>query len=151
MKPLIILISSFVLCLLVIKYTKGSIETAFSGRIAMSVMLMFTAIGHFMFTKGMSLMLPESIPYRTELVLITGIIEILAAIGLLIPYCSKNVAWLLVAFFILVLPANIYASVKHLNYQKGTFDGNGLMYLWFRIPMQALLILWVYLSAIKSP
>src|SRR5690606_35353704 len=113
-------------------------------------MLLFTAIAHFVFTKGMSMMLPDLIPYKREVVYLTGIIEIDAAIGLFIPNFRIMTAWLLIAFFILILPANIYAAVEQIDYQKGTFDGNGLSYLWFRVPLQFLFIVWTYLSAIKN-
>ena len=150
MKPLIVLISVFAISLITIKLTRGNFEFALSGRIAMSVMLVFTAIAHFAFTKGMSMMLPDFIPYKTEVVYLTGIIEIAAAIGLFIPNFRIVTAWLLIAFFILILPANIYSAIRHIDYQKGTFDGNGLTYLWFRIPLQILFIVWTYLSAIKG-
>ena len=149
MKPLIILLSVFAISLLTTKIVRGQFEFALSGRIAMSVMLIFTAIAHFTFTKGMSMMLPDFIPFKTETVYLTGFIEIAAAIGLFIPNFRVVTAWLLIAFFLLILPANIYAATKHIDYQKGTFDGNGLTYLWFRIPLQILFIVWTYLSTIK--
>lgn len=150
MKPLIILLTVFSISLLAIKFIRGNFEVALSGRIAMSAMLLFTAVGHFVFTKGMSMMLPDFIPFKTETVYMTGIIEIVAAIGLFIPNLRIVTAWLLIVFFILVLPTNIYAALKHIDYQKGTFDGKGITYLWFRIPLQILFIIWVYLSSIKS-
>ncbi|SFC83562.1 Uncharacterized membrane protein [Parapedobacter composti] len=148
--PLIVLLSVFTVSLLTTKFVRGNFGFALSGRIAMSAMLLFTAIAHFAFTKGMSMMLPDLIPYKTEVVYLTGFIEIGAAIGLFIPNFRVLTAWLLIAFFILILPANIYAAIKHIDYQKGTFDGNGLIYLWFRVPLQILFIVWTYLSAIKG-
>jgi len=150
MKPLIVLISVFIISLLVNRVFRNKFEIALSGRIAMSAMLSFTAIAHFVFTKGMAMMLPSFIPYKTETVYLTGFIEIGAAFALLIPKYRIFVAWLLIAFFILILPANIYASVKQIDYQTGTFEGNDLNYLWFRIPLQIFFILWTYFSAIKA-
>lgn len=149
MKPLIVLLSVFAVSLAVNKIFRGNYEFALSGRIAMSVMLLFTAIAHFVFTKGMAMMLPDFIPYKTETIYLTGVIEIFAALGLFIPSFRVITAWLLIAFFIVILPANIYAAIKNIDYQKGTFDGNGLTYLWFRIPLQILFIIWTYLSVIK--
>ncbi len=97
----------------------------------------------------MTMMVPSFIPYKTEIIYLTGIIEIIAAIGLLIPNFKENAAWLLILFFVLLLPANINAAIKYIDYQKGTFDGNGVNYLWFRIPLQILFILWTYMSSIK--
>lgn len=149
MKPLIILLSTFVISLLAMKLFRNGWDFATSGRIAMSAMLIFTAIGHFIFNKGMTMMLPDFIPYKTEVVYLTGIIEIAAAIGLFIPTLRMLTAWLLIVFFILILPSNVYAALKQVDYQKGTLDGNGLAYLWFRIPLQILFIAWTYLSTIK--
>jgi len=116
---------------------------------SLSAMLMFTAIAHFAFTKGMEMMLPTFIPYKTEVVYLTGIIELAAAIGILIPSFRAIMAMLLITFFFLILPANIYAAIKHIDYQKATFNGSGLNYLWFRIPLQILFIVWAYIFAIK--
>ncbi len=150
MKPLIVLLTVFAVSLLVTKIFHNTFELALSGRIAMSAMLVFTAIGHFAFTKGMSLMIPEFIPFKTETVYITGIAEIIFAVGLLLPDYRVLTAWLLIVFLILVLPANIYASIKQVDYQKATFDGSGLTYLWFRIPLQIFFIVWIYLCSVKS-
>lgn len=149
MKPLIVLLVTFVIALLVTKITSGHYKAALSARISLSIMLLFTASAHFAFTKGMTMMIPSSIPYKTEVIYLTGIIEIIAAIGLLIPNFRETTAWLLILFFVLLLPANIHAAIKHIDYQKGNFDGNGLNYLWFRIPLQILFILWTYFSSIR--
>lgn len=150
MKPLLVLLSVFVVSFVATKLFSPHYNMALSGRIAMSVMLVFTATAHFAFTKGMTMMLPNFIPCKTGIIYLTGIIEVVAAIGLLVPNYSPIIAWLLIAFFILLLPANIYAAIKHIDYQKATADGNGLSYLWFRVPLQILFIVWVYFSAIKN-
>ncbi|MCX2583807.1 hypothetical protein [Pedobacter sp. MR22-3] len=150
MKPLLVLLSVFLLSAAINKIFRGNDELAFSGKMAMSVMLLFTASAHFAFNDGMAMMLPEFVPYKPQVVYLTGIIEIVAAIGLFIPAFSILTAWLLIAFFIIILPANVYAAIKHIDYQKATFNGSGLNYLWFRVPLQMLFIAWVYLSAIKN-
>ena len=94
-------------------------------------------------------MMPGFIPFKKGLVYFTGIVEIAAAIGLLIPGLKVLTAWLLILFFIVLLPANINAAIHHVDYQKGSFEGNGTNYLWFRVPLQLLFILWVYFAAIK--
>ena len=148
MKPLIVLISVFILALLVNKYYSNNYNPALSGRIALSVMLLFTASAHFAFSKGMVMMLPDFVPNKLAIVYFTGVIEILAAIGLLIPHFRVATGWLLIVFFVLIIPANVYAAIKQVNYQKTNFDGNGMNYLWFRVPLQILFIGWTYLSAI---
>jgi len=94
-------------------------------------------------------MVPALIPFKTGIVYLTGIIEMLFATGLLFPAYRVFTAWSLIIFLVLVLPTNIYAAIKRADYQKATFDGSGTNYLWFRIPLQVLFIVWAYLSCIK--
>lgn len=149
MKPLIVLLISFSVTLAITKLAVNNFDFVLAGRIAMSIMLAFTAIAHFAFTNGMEMMIPGFIPFRKTLVYLTGVIEICAVAGLLLPTLTVITGWLLILFFILLLPANINAAIKHINYQKGTFEGAGLNYLWFRVPLQIIFILWTYFFAIK--
>jgi len=81
-------------------------------------MLLFAAIGHFVFIAGMILMLPHFISFVKAVVYLTGVAEIASALGLLInPWCETT-ATLLLIFFIASLPANIYAAYKQVDYQK---------------------------------
>jgi hypothetical protein len=64
MKPLLILLLSYGIAVFAIKIFAHQYDFALAGRIAMSVMLLFTAIGHFVFPKGMAMMLPGFIPSR---------------------------------------------------------------------------------------
>jgi len=149
MKPLLVLLISFLLALAVTKLAYSSFDIALSGRIAMAIMLAFTAIAHFTFTKGMEMMIPGFIPFKKTMVYLTGIIEFCAAAGLLIPGYQVLTGWLLILFFILIVTANINAAIRHIDYQKGTFEGAGPTYLWFRVPLQVLFILWVYFFAVS--
>ena len=149
MKPLFVLLGAFMISLIVTKLFTKTFDYPLSGRIAMAVMLVFTAIGHFAFTKGMTMMLPDFVPYKSEVIYLTGFIEIIAAAGLLIPNTRFWTGWALIIFFILLLPGNIKAAIDHVDYQRGTFDGNGPNYLWFRVPLQVLFIVWTYLSTIR--
>lgn len=149
MKPLLVLVISSIVAGIILRLANGTFNYSLSARIGMSVMLLFTAIGHFAFTDGMALMIPDFIPFKREMVYLTGFIEVCGAMGLLLPSFQMITAWLLILFFLLILPANIKASLDHLDYQTASFNGHGLNYLWFRIPLQFLFIVWIYLSAIK--
>lgn len=150
MKPLIVLIAVFLIASLLLKLFGKEVNYPLAGRIAMASMLAFTAIGHFAFTAGMAAMIPDVIPGKSAVVYFTGVLELLFAIGLLLPVYRTQLAWLLIIFFILVLPANIKASLEHINYQTGEANGNGPAYLWVRIPMQLFFIGWVYFAAIRG-
>ncbi len=148
MKPLFVLIGSFLIVLLYQGLRYPRINWPLAGRIALSLMLVFTAMGHFMFTDEMAKMIPEFIPAKVHIIWLTGLFEIAAALGLHLKKWRKLTAWLLILFFILILPANIKAAMENLNYQTGEYDGPGIVYLWFRIPFQLLLIAWVYLFSL---
>ncbi|GFD93980.1 DoxX family protein [Tenacibaculum mesophilum] len=150
MKPLFILLLSFIISIGIQRLISKENNYLLSARIAMCTMLLFTALGHFLFTDGMSKMIPNFIPLKPTLVLATGILEIILAIGLLLPVYQKTTAWILIFFLLLMLPANIKASLENLNYQTGTYNGKGLSYLWFRIPLQLFFIAWVYFSTLKK-
>ena len=146
----ITLLSVFVLSLFITKLIRKEYKFALSARIAMSAMLMLTAMGHFMFTKGMTMMMPAFIPLKTELVYFTGFVEIAAAIGLQLPKFRVLTGWMLIVFFIFILPVNIYAAIHQVDMETATFNGDGLHYLWYRVPLQLFFIGWVYLSSVNA-
>ncbi|MGF7042786.1 DoxX family protein [Mucilaginibacter lappiensis] len=147
MKPLIVLFIAFGISIVVTAIT-DMYNIRLSAQIAMAVMMVFTSIGHFIYTRGMAMMLPSFIPFKKEIIYITGVLEIASAAGLLIPATRTITAWLLIIFFKVLTPANINAAIKHLNMEKGTYDGSGPRYLWFRMPLQVLFIVWVYVSCL---
>ena len=147
---LIVLIAAFLLSLVTLRIIKKDWRFPLAGRIAMGAMLLLTGVGHFIFPEGMALMLPDFIPFKMAIIYVTGVIEMAAAIGLLIPRLQKLTAWLLIIFLVSIFPSNIYAVIHHVNLQTATYDGSGLDYLWFRIPLQLLLIGWVYYFGIRK-
>ncbi|UOG73621.1 DoxX family protein [Hymenobacter tibetensis] len=151
MKPLFVLLGAFLLALGATRLFGGSLNFLLAGNVALAVMLLFTGAAHFALTNGMVLMLPEWLPGRKAWVYFTGVVELAAAMGLLVPALRPLVGWLLIAFFVLVLPGNIYAAMHHINYQKATTDGPGPRYLWFRIPLQLLFIAWTWYFSVHLP
>jgi uncharacterized membrane protein len=143
MKPLLVLVTAFVVTLLIVYVVGRQWQFVLAGNVAMAVMLVFTAIGHFVFKEGMGKMLPEKVPLKSIIILTTGFLEMLFGIGLLIDPIRQIAAWILIVFFILILPSNIYAASRKLNIEKGTYDGPGLKYLWFRVPLQLFFIVWI--------
>jgi len=148
MKPLVVLLTAFIIAAIILKLINNQLNFAFAARIAMTAMLLFTAMGHFAFTKGMAMMVPKPVPFKEFMVYLTGFFEILAAAGLLLNSYYHITGYALIVFFAVMLPANIYAAINHVDYQKGTTEGPGLKYLWFRVPLQILFIVWVYTAAI---
>jgi uncharacterized membrane protein len=143
MKVLIVLLSTFIVSVIISHFLVGDWNIIFSGNLAMMLMLCFSALGHFMYTDGMVMMMPGFIPFKRFLVYFTGVLEPALGIALLFNG-SRSVAGIaLLSMFVLMLPANINAAVKHVNFEKAAYDGSGPTYLWFRIPLQLLFIGWV--------
>jgi uncharacterized membrane protein len=142
MAPLIVLIASFGLFWIVNKYLlKEKYSISLIGRVALALMLLMTGAAHFFKTDVMVQSMPDMLPYKVELVYFTGVVELLAAVGLLFNRTAKLISILLIIFFIGILPANIIGSLKHV--ELGGME-NGPVYLWFRIPLQVFFMGWAY-------
>ncbi|MCT3834151.1 DoxX family protein [Elizabethkingia anophelis] len=145
MKLLSILFSVFIIALLGTKIIQGEWNWIFSGNLGMAVFIIFTGFSHFKFQKGMALMIPDFIPYKMFWVYFTGVLEIAAGIGLMIPQLREITAILLIVFYTVVFIANINSSKKRINIFKADYTGPGMKYLYKeRIPMQIILIVWTW-------
>jgi len=142
MITLIILLGSyFILALFKVK-------KVLRGRLAMAVLLIFTGSAHFYKTEEMSRMLPEFVQYKVIIIYVTGLLQLLGAIGILIPSLQKLAGICLMIMFIGFLPANIYAAFNHVDFGGHIY---GPRYLLFRIPLQLFFVWWIYRYTIKLP
>ena len=82
------------------------------GRIGVSLVFAFTALGHFIKTAEMTQMLPAWVPMRLPLIYLTGVFELLAAIAILITPIARSVGLALCIFLLLILPSNVYAAFQ---------------------------------------
>ena len=81
---------------------------------------------------------PPYLPLHKELVLVSGVCEVLLGILLLIPQTSRMAAWGIVALLIAVFPANIY-----LFQNQDLMPASPVVHL-LRLPLQGVFILWAY-------
>ena len=95
------------------------------------------------------MMLPDFIMYKESIIYLTGILEIVAAAGIFFSPLQNLFGSLLILFFVLLLPANIFAATHGVDYQSATYGPINLGYLWFRVPFQLLLIVWTYFFVVK--
>jgi uncharacterized membrane protein len=113
-----------------------------SARWALAIMLFFTASAHFTSMKeDLVRMTPPWVPRPRIMVYFTGLCEIAAAIGLLVPGLTRIAGISLVLLFVALLPANIHASKAGV-----TLRGKAATGLLLRIPMQILFIAWAWWS-----
>ena len=123
------------------------VEKKLRGKIALAVLLVFTGTAHFYKTPEMMNMLPDLIKFKREIIYITGVFEILGAIGILIPRINRIAGICLIIMFICFLPANIYAALHHVDF-GGHKYGPG--YLLFRVPLQLFFIWWTFRYAVRA-
>lgn len=147
MAPLLILIVGFIILAAINYLLLGKKWSwSFTGRLAMSIMLLFTGMAHFTNTNLMVDMMPEALTWKEPLVYLTGLLEWVLGLALLTTRWSVYASIVLLLFFIAVLPANIVGSLKAVP--LGGME-NGPDYLYFRIPLQLFFILWVYFFGIR--
>lgn len=82
--------------------------------------------------------MPPYFPLHKELVLLSGVAEVLLGILLLVPQTSRKAAWGIVALLIAVFPANLYV------YQHQDILPASPVIHFLRLPLQGLFILWAY-------
>src|SRR5688500_20406948 len=76
------------------------------AKVGLSLFFVVTALAHFNTTEEMAEMIPSSVPYRAELSYVTGILELLGAIGVWIQHFERLMGFLIVVMLIGLLPAN---------------------------------------------
>ena len=124
-------------------FPRFQVAPAIRARVGLTLFFTFSAIGHFIRTEGMAEMLPPSVPFRIELIYITGILELLGAISVWIPRLTKLTGFLLILMLVGLLPANIYSALNRVEFGG---HGAGPAYLLVRIPFQLFAIWWTYFA-----
>ena len=101
---------------------------------------------HFVMPAFFDRIVPPWLPDARLATYVSGVCEIAGAIGLLIPATRAAAAWGLIALLVAVLPANIHM----LNQARAVEASFGyLAALWIRLPLQPLLMWWVWGVAIR--
>jgi uncharacterized membrane protein len=116
MVPFVVLIALFLL-LSILGYFQLPVSYGWwtSLRLALSGMFLLTASAHWGKRRlDLIRMVPTGFPRPDLLVTITGILEILGAVGLMLPAVARYAALGLFLMLLAVFPANVYAARKRL-------------------------------------
>lgn len=92
-------------------------------------------------------MMPPWLPAPLALVYISGVFELLGAVGILVTATRVAAGWGLIALLFAVFPANIQMLMNARSAHASALWIAGLA---GRLPLQVLLIMWVYRSTIRS-
>jgi uncharacterized membrane protein len=105
-------------------------------RAGLAVMFVFTGVAHFNRMRGdLIRMVPPQLPNPGALVTLTGIAELVGAIGLLVPSVSRYAAIGLALLLVAMVPANIHAARSGV-----TLGGRRATPLAMRLPLQ---LVWI--------
>jgi len=109
-----------------------------TSKVILALAMIGAGIMHFL-NPGLYLkIMPPYLPLHYELVILSGIFEVLLGILLLVPRFSQLAAWGIIALLIAVFPANIY-----LFQNQDILPAPAIVHL-LRLPLQGLLIFWAY-------
>jgi uncharacterized membrane protein len=141
---LLVLVVPYFLLTLVGRWRPGWALAAMPrGRVGLSLFFLVTASGHFFRTEAMAQMVPTFVPYRVQIVYLTGALEIAGAVGLWIPGLVQLTGVCLILMLLGLLPANIYSAFNHVDFGG---HGAGPIYLLVRVPFQLFVLWWIYWS-----
>jgi uncharacterized membrane protein len=99
---------------------------------ALAVMFCFTGSVHFgRMRADLERMVPPWVPNPKRAVFVTGMLELLGAIGLILPETRRLAGICLIAFLVAVFPANIHAAKTDLK-----LGDRPVTPLWIRGPIQ---------------
>jgi uncharacterized membrane protein len=110
------------------------------SRIILGLFLTTAGISHLTWSRTEFLaQVPPWIPVNADLVvLMSGVVEIVLGLSLILLFKYRiQAGWIVAVFFVLVFPGNIAQLVEHRN----AFGLNTELARWLRLPLQPLLIL----------
>ncbi|HET6528592.1 MAG TPA: hypothetical protein VFG39_07550 [Balneolaceae bacterium] len=102
---------------------------------------------HFIKPQPFAGIIPDFIPYHLALVYISGVAEILGGAGILWHQTEAIAAWGLIILLVAVFPANINMAVEAV--QKLGYVSWYSAATILRLPLQFVLIYWVYRVCLK--
>lgn len=103
---------------------------------------------HFLRPRSYMAIMPPWLPAAAALVVVSGVFEILGGIGVLVPATRVIAGWGLIALLIAVFPANVQML---LNARAAHASATAMTVLVARLPLQALLVYWVFRATIHRP
>jgi uncharacterized membrane protein len=109
----------------------------------LAIFFVLSGFNHFFSTSFYLHIMPSYLPWHLLLVYLSGLVEILLGLLLLIPKFTRIAAWGLIALLIAVFPANVYMAVN-----PGLYPEYHIAALLIRLPLQVVLIGWAYLYTI---
>lgn len=116
-------------------------------RYILAVLFLITGILHFVKPKLFTGIMPDYIPYHLVMVYVSGVAEVLGGLGILFEKTEVWAGWGLILLLIAVFPANFNMTVKSI--QRSGYTSLYSMVTILRLPLQFVLIYWVYWACLR--
>lgn len=111
------------------------------SRLLIAALFIVSGIMHFVKPSTFTRIMPPWLPAHMQLVLLSGALEIAGGIGILIPALRVAAGWGLIVLLVVMFPANVQML---LNAHREHWSTAWQAALVIRLPLQALLIYWIY-------
>lgn len=112
------------------------------------VFYIFAGFNHFKSTAGYLAIMPNWLPFPLFLVYLSGVIEILLGVLLLVKKTRRIAAWVIILMLLAFLPVHI-DMIEKAPFMMGTKEITPFI-AWIRLPIQAVLIFWAWIYTLKS-
>jgi uncharacterized membrane protein len=111
----------------------------------LAAFFVLAGLNHFLNPGPYLAMMPPYLPWHRELIIVSGIAEIAGGLAILIPKLRPLAGWSLIVLLVAVFPANVQVALYG-------WPGTQMppWALWARLPLQPLLIGWVYWVCIPT-
>lgn len=122
-------------------------RAAATSRLLLAAIFIGAGVLHLLRPRMFVSMVPPWLPSPALLVLVSGVCEVMGGIGILVPRTRVAAGWGLIALLVAVLPANVNMLVL------ARTAGESLLWqlaLLLRVPLQLVLIWWVYRATVRA-
>ena len=104
----------------------------------LALILFIAGITHLVTPKIYLVAMPPYIPFHLEIIIFTGVLELLFSFGLVFKPLIKITSKVLAIYFFLILPSHLHVSINNISF----FGINSPYLLWGRTLFQAVFIFW---------
>jgi uncharacterized membrane protein len=82
---------------------------------AIAVLLLTSGVLHLVAPDAFFAQVPAFLPFRAAIIFVSGVLEILLGVGLLVPRTRRRAAKVTALFFLVIFPGNIWQAIAQVD------------------------------------